>query len=177
MLYATLVIVEKPEEGESIESVVEKVLASGQDNWWDWWSLGGRWTGALDGYDPEQDERNLEVCDLCQGTGDRKDLEPPKWKAECGGCNGCHGKGKRAKWPTEWARHDGDIVPVETLTQEQYEKFYHIVIDGWGHWAGKEYVPWAEKPEDSFVMKAMPPLDWIKRECPNYLAVVADVHN
>jgi len=32
-------------------------------------------------------------CKYCGGTGDRKDLEPPEWKAECGGCNACHGKG------------------------------------------------------------------------------------
>lgn len=33
-------------------------------------------------------------CKLCQGTGDRKDLWPPEWKKECGGCNACHGSGK-----------------------------------------------------------------------------------
>lgn len=32
-------------------------------------------------------------CIYCGGSGDRKDLGPPEWKAECGGCNCCHGKG------------------------------------------------------------------------------------
>ena len=34
------------------------------------------------------------ICTLCNGTGDRKDLEPPSWKKKCGGCNGCSGTGK-----------------------------------------------------------------------------------
>lgn len=44
-----------------------------------------------------------KVCVWCDGTGDRKDLEPPKWKAQCNGCNACHGTGKvnesSAKYP------------------------------------------------------------------------------
>lgn len=34
-----------------------------------------------------------EKCNWCDGTGDRKDLEPAEWKEKCGGCNSCHGKG------------------------------------------------------------------------------------
>ena len=39
---------------------------------WDWYSIGGRWTGLFDPkYKPEEDPQNMEVCDLCKGTGDR----------------------------------------------------------------------------------------------------------
>jgi len=79
---------------------------------WDWFQIGGRWSGLLSGYSPEKDPANLEMCNLCNGTGDRKDLSPPSWKKECGGCNGCHGTGQSKKWPTEWAEHDGNIMPL-----------------------------------------------------------------
>ena len=43
-----------------------------QDSKWDWWVIGGRWTGELDSdYDPRTDPRNLIPCDLCNGTGDK----------------------------------------------------------------------------------------------------------
>lgn len=40
---------------------------------WDWWTVGGRWTGLFSDYDPTKDPANLEVCTLCCGTGDRDD--------------------------------------------------------------------------------------------------------
>jgi len=42
---------------------------------WDWWAIGGRWTGAFhkEDYDPRTDERNIEVCRLCSGSGARTD--------------------------------------------------------------------------------------------------------
>jgi hypothetical protein len=46
---------------------------SNEEAKWDWYTVGGRWTGflATNGYDPSKDENNIEDCDLCQGTGDR----------------------------------------------------------------------------------------------------------
>lgn len=36
---------------------------------WDWWVIGGRWTGILDAtYDPGEDERNYSKCRYCEGT-------------------------------------------------------------------------------------------------------------
>jgi hypothetical protein len=41
---------------------------------WDWWQIGGRWTGTFaDGYNPSEDPNNIEVCSLCEGTGQRTD--------------------------------------------------------------------------------------------------------
>jgi hypothetical protein len=43
---------------------------------WDWWQIGGRWTGALtQDYDPTKDIENQEWCDLCGGTGNRPDIQ------------------------------------------------------------------------------------------------------
>ena len=71
--------------------------------WWDWYQIGGRWTGVLDGYDPSADPANKETCYLCGGTGKRTDMEVAN------GCNGCRGTGIMEKWPTDWATHPGDV--------------------------------------------------------------------
>lgn len=43
---------------------------------WDWWQVGGRWTGFFtegdeDPYDPALDPRNYEPCPICDQTGKR----------------------------------------------------------------------------------------------------------
>lgn len=41
---------------------------------WDWWCVGGRWTGLFSDYDAGKDPRNWSVCNLCGGTGTRPDM-------------------------------------------------------------------------------------------------------
>jgi hypothetical protein len=74
---------------------------------WDWYVVGGRFTGVLDGYDPAEDPENWETCDLCQGTGQRKDLVVE------GGCSRCYGRGRALK--DVWKPHSGDTCPVSSL--------------------------------------------------------------
>jgi hypothetical protein len=76
---------------------------------WDWWTVGGRWTGMLiPNYDPEKDPANKETCSLCNGTGTRTDMVCQN------GCNGCGGTGIKVKWPTQWAKV-GDILQVKDI--------------------------------------------------------------
>ncbi len=97
---------------------IEPVMEDGETYWtnprsfWDWWQIGGRWTGALSDYNPAADPANVEICDLCSGTGSRPDGARfgAEWMESTGGCNGCGGKGTRTKWPTAWARYDGDVA-------------------------------------------------------------------
>ena len=56
---------------------------------WNWYQIGGRWTGFLSGYDPEKDPANIEGNYTKAGIVE-----------------------KRVKWPTAWAKHDGDIQPA-----------------------------------------------------------------
>jgi len=75
--FFTLVLVKN--DGGDIQSQVEDLLAPydeniihNPDSKWDWWVIGGRWTGKLDDdYDPYTDPRNIVSCTLCGGTGDR----------------------------------------------------------------------------------------------------------
>ena len=63
-------------------------------------------------YKAEQAAVPQLVCQYCEGTGDRKDLEPPEWKAECNGCNSCHGSGKV-----------NDITSEYPFSEENVKKF------------------------------------------------------
>ena len=51
---------------------------------WDWYTVGGRWSGTLDDYNPYTDPKNQQECWLCKGTGirtDRPDKEQEKVQA------------------------------------------------------------------------------------------------
>lgn len=106
------------------------------DAHWDWYQVGGRWTGHLTpgSYDPEKDPRNIETCHLCAGTGLRIDAVGQKARLEDPAytCNGCKGAGKHAKWPTQWASYEGDQLQVKNLKEV---KPTFAVLNGWdGTW-------------------------------------------
>lgn len=118
------------------------MTTSNPDGQWDWYQVGGRWTGWLEPeYEPHMDPRNTEQCMLCVGHPGkryfRKEVlvEPEGLDAvfaqeedgvhtvmrptivsdplaEEVPCNGCDGTGIAQKWPTEWVSH-GDVQPIE----------------------------------------------------------------
>jgi hypothetical protein len=184
MHYSNLVIIERPDEGEALdeEYVTEAVsTAMGpheeQGGFWDWYQVGGRWSGTLDDYDPETDPKNSETCDYCGGTGDRATFrkEDPALQHPSG-CNACLGKGKRTTWPTQWGFRTGDVQPIDKITQEQYERFYRVVTPSGRKYDKERLEPWHEKIEDWTKPLAMPPLEWLKTEYPDHLVVVVDNH-
>lgn len=178
MHYGVIAIV-RPEgqmNREHLSKLVDVVLEPyGEGREWDWFQIGGRWTGHFDDYDPSTDATNVEVCDICGGTGDRATHrgEPREQQHETG-CNGCLGKGTRTKWPTQWAPYAGDIKPVEALTEKDYEVFA-LAVDGYWH-GGEDYIPWAEDG-GKFQKRPMPPLEWVKKTYVDCLAVIVDCHN
>lgn len=81
---------------------VEQFTEDGETYWrnpvgfWDWWVIGGRWSGLLSGYDPYSDPTCLEECFICRGTGRRDDAlgQEARSRNPEYTCNGCDGKGK-----------------------------------------------------------------------------------
>lgn len=139
---------------------------------WDFFMIGGRWTGLFDGYDPETDPANIETCWLCGGTGKRLDMEVYD------GCNGCQGAGKRIKWPTEWGFHPGDIVSAkwlkENFDEERMRPFFFVGLDGVWHeketWDGEHF-----RANEGFDLNFQSSFLWsLPDDC--YLAIV-DIHN
>lgn len=149
--FAAVVI---PSADRDVAGAVEAALApycqydgENHDGWWDWFQLGGRWTGTWDEtYDPATDPANVEVCDLCAGTGTRPDgaeLFGAEWVASTNGCNGCHGEGTRLKWPTDWATCAGDVITVrEALSRELAMPYTVVTPEGAWHretWDGEGF--------------------------------------
>ncbi len=103
----------------AVERVVRRTNPNDK---WDWWQIGGRYSGKFaPGYDPETDPNHQETCWLCNGTGKRTD-------AVCeNGCNGCSGTGVKTKWPTQWKGTPGNQIrvgdiPWDTLRQVQIDR-------------------------------------------------------
>ena len=158
------------------------------DSKWDCWTLGGRWTGSLDGYDPSKDPKNIEVCNLCGGSGDRpewviyKKVKGKKvrtfkddWAKECNGCNGCKGTGKSVKWPTQWKKHPGDTGLVKTIKEKDDPPF--AVLTPEGEWYEKGEMGWfgisSNEKEISEWKKTVKELYEKYQEC---LVAVGDCH-
>ena len=83
---------------------------------WDFYVIGGRWTGMLTGYDPTEDIENWETCPACRGTGSRDgELERRDPEYRYDGCTGCDGMGWRVKCPARFRDHEGNVQPVANL--------------------------------------------------------------
>jgi hypothetical protein len=117
------------------------------DSKWDWWVIGGRWTGAFTpDYDPSEDPRNIETCRLCNGTGKRDDelgKEERKRNPEYG-CNGCNGTGKSVKY--SFAKHKGDIMPASKVP-EKVTPYSLVTPDG--KWYAKGEMGWFGMSDDN----------------------------
>jgi hypothetical protein len=186
MHYSNLVIVPKTEHPE--ETLGKLMGPPGDEGgFWDWYVIGGLWTGVLDDYDPISDPRNQEICSSCDGTGKRNGkIEQDSCEQDPSLiCSRCDGKGKTVEWYGKL--HEGDIAPIESVTEEQYRHFYRVILPEfydelvsgrsiqrhYGQVYKPEYwVPW----ETKFLKQEMPPLAWIKKTFPNHLAVVVDTH-
>jgi hypothetical protein len=177
MHFAILVVTENKPSAQD-QTPIDEVMQPYHDQHYDWYQVGGRWTGLLDGYDPEKDPANIKTCDLCGGTGSRPNgLEQfgAEWVKSTNGCNGCSGTGKRVEWPTQWKSRDGDTIPVTDLTEELYPaKFHGVCVEGYGWYEGEEFQPW-QPAGKSFVPKDLPPLAWLKEQ--GEFATIVDCHN
>lgn len=135
--------------------VVKVVDRTNPNRKWDWWQVGGRYTGKFaPNYDPDKDPANVEKCWICRGTGLRDDdlgrehrKQDPTYK-----CNGCRGSGKTPVWPTKRVKVESDQIqvndiPLQELADEKerqaaktYDEFHRIV-------AGRPVPVWSEVRE------------------------------
>lgn len=131
-MHKGVILLVKAEDADEAKRKADTFLEPFQENVWDWYQFGGRWTGALTGYRPDQDPKNQTRCDICKGTGKRKKWPKGTSKAQIQathGCNGCNGTGKTTKWPTDWDTYTEDILP---LTDPRAAIKVAEWSDGWG---------------------------------------------
>jgi hypothetical protein len=124
---SNLVIAPRTEHlGEALEKLMGPPGEEG--GFWDGYIIGGRWTGALDDYDPISDPRNQEVCSSCDGTGKRngKIKQDSCEQNPSLICSRCDGKGKTVDWYGKL--HEGDVAPIESVTEEKYRRFCRVIL-------------------------------------------------
>lgn len=119
---------------------------------WDFWSLGGRWSGVWSDYEPKKDPANHEPCWLCAGTGLRNDYLGQEARAQnpdytCNGCSEGPRPGVALKWPTQWApREDANVIPVaDFIMRESAQIPYTLCMapDVWlsrDTWTGTDFI-------------------------------------
>lgn len=129
---------------------VEQIEEDGETYWhnpiafFDWYQIGGRWTGEHTGYDPSEDVENVKTCDLCKGSGFRRDLVGLKAAMEhtsytCNGCgtfdretkkwiHGPYGKGRRLVWPTQFAKYKKDIIDIKDPDLKSDLSSYTLIV-------------------------------------------------
>ena len=190
MHFSNLVIIKRKGEGISgdfdLEKAVEVAMGPHEEEFWDWYQIGGRWTGTFDGYDPTKDPTNQKPCDLCGATGKRTDSVAEANPHMEEKCNGCDGTGIQTEWPTQWKYHDGDVIPVAQLTEDHLKKFYRIILPlGYEVYARERWLPWRET-NSMMEEQEMPTLEWIQKmfgakpkyeEEAEYVAVIVDNHS
>lgn len=118
---------------------------------WDWWVIGGRWTGHLDpSYDPYADPANYETCQYCEGTGVTTQAVADKYPAyqtnvgkPCFQCAVDH-EGKPKPFPGRmlvWhlKPHGSDMgTPVADVLKRKVETTFAVVTpDGEWHQRGE----------------------------------------
>ena len=140
---------------------------------WDWYQIGGRWTGKFDGFVPADDPSYYETCKICGGTGMRNDqadrehrLMHPEYT-----CNGCNGTGKSLKWPTQYPSHPEDFRRVANIWHIS-TPYSFVTPDGEWHekesWNGDTFI--ANEPYDD-------EWDAAKTQYADMFCAVVDIHN
>ena len=151
-MHKGVILLAKAENQDDAKAQVEEFLNDYEGDVWDWYQIGGRWTGTLDKYDPEKDENNIEICELCKGSGQRNDSlgKQARQKNPEYACNGCQGKGKSVKWPTAWKEHNGDILPLKDCLPIVSEWQQEYIKDGQAE--EKKAAEWLAKDPKSYNM-------------------------
>ena len=173
MHFPVLVITDtKPDEGMLAELFAPYKANDRGGGEWDSYEVGGCCTGWLDGYHPRQDPRNVEVCNLCKGTGNGSinpgvigrynvllEIASPRPDA----CIGCSGTGWAFK--NDLVRHPGDCIQIKDLVGIANQIKPTAAVLKNGRWHGYGYDPrqgiveW--QSEFAKLLKSLPAETWL----------------
>lgn len=175
---------------------VEQVTEDGETYWrnphaiWDWWQIGGRYTGHLDNtYEPARDSRNWEPCIHCGGSGVRAASGLRDGKPWCNGCThdleDTGTPGVAVKWPSQWVDCPRDVARLgdvrEILERPEWPgRPFHLVHEGVT--SAERYNPAGNgyardgATDPIFVDTSQDVIDAIRKLSDDCTVVVVDVH-
>ncbi|HET7713886.1 MAG TPA: hypothetical protein VFK94_06625 [Patescibacteria group bacterium] len=200
--FAVLVLVDHETPKENLEAEVARLLAPYDENgeWfrpegggkpeskWDWWVIGGRWSGALGGndpkYDPAMNPINYSRCRYCDGSGTRSDMNPrPDWSRQADplhpvigeGCNVCHGTGWEFRFGDWVVPEDGNIRRLKDVP-ETFDPFALVTPNGEWHERGRMGWFGVAHDEKSMVEWRKNWAEQVRNLHPDTWAVIVDCH-
>jgi len=161
---------------------------------WDWYAVGGRWSGMLGEYDPTQYEHNYEPCDVCNGTGSRPGTDysaenmawvrggnasDPFHQVIGAGCNGCMGTGWQFKFASDLVVPlDGNARPLLDLdltSSDNWIPFAIVTPDGAWHEKAKMGW-WAMTTGNQTAEEWQTEARGLALQYKEHVAVVVDLH-
>lgn len=125
---------------------------------YDWYVIGGRFTGLLDGYDPASDPKNWEPCKWCEATGTTTQAiadEYPGYLSNVGKeCIQCKGTASVRKFFNE-PRPEGDVLPAEDVDLSTLRYIPSVLVTPDGEWHEEGQIGWFgtmsnQKDEDAW---------------------------
>lgn len=201
--FATLVII--PPATPDVQMKVAELLAPYDENGeafadtsrWDWWQIGGRYSGQLVGHKWWMESAQYTPCKFCDGTGTRDDtvgrMNPmPREHHEDSdgccpfpiigtGCNACHGTGMQAPFGGPREHFEGDIVPIARI-REDFRPYAVVTPDGQWHEKGRMGW-WAVEIPDESGAEPKDENTWdhewsglVGKYAPDHIAVLVDCH-
>ena len=152
MHFSNLLIIkiDRDEPDDAIKRTVDRALeGSSEENggWWDWFQIGGRWTGFFDGYDPKKDPK--------MKGNEMWPTEYPFRRQDC--------------IPIEKLT-DAHIMRAYAVVMSRWGKYERFAGEVY------HPMPWSDYSSKQFIKLEKPPAEWLKKEYPGYLVVVVDSH-
>lgn len=139
-------------EGKAFSAVADLVSQYCEDDEWgaegtryDWFQVGGRFTGLFDGYKPWEDEANFDRCQYCEGTGTTTQAVANQYPAyqgnvgkPCIQCNNADADGG-ARFPGKMLRfgfmpHAADVLPARNIDIERLRHIPSVIVTPDGEW-------------------------------------------
>lgn len=190
-MHKGIILLVKADSRKLAEKKIKEFMDQYENQVWDWWTIGGRWTGTLDKYEPHKDRANYEKCDLCNGTGLRNDRigQDARAKDPSYTCNACgHYNSETKKYEYEhghsrpglklkftYNRHANDIMALSECLD---------VVKEWHQDPEQEYVLGiaAKHLKEDFHFDVnvynTETLDYsIPEDVAGWFAVMVDIHN
>lgn len=190
-MHKGIILLVKADSRKLAEKKIKEFMDQYENQVWDWWTIGGRWTGTLDKYEPHEDRANYEKCDLCNGTGLRNDRigQDARAKDPSYTCNACgHYNSETKKYEYEhghsrpglklkftYNRHANDIMALSECLD---------VVKEWHQDPEQEYVLGiaAKHLKEDFHFDVnvynTETLDYsIPEDVAGWFAVMVDIHN
>lgn len=184
--FLTLVLVDKK---DNIDETVERLLAPYDENneWfkdgsrWDWWVIGGRFTGALTGYNPYTDPDNLHPCKWCEETGSITasiaEIYPAYAEHVGKKCFQCDGTGQQVRHRLKKYAGDTTLFAANIIARN-IDPSPMAVVTPDGKWHEIARPLWWGMSEDSGKTTAewLDEVDALLNKHPDHIVVVVDCH-